>query len=318
MLLHASCTAHASFLFTLYLLLLRGFSLSLLGIIPVKQWLLLALSLWQPPSPSFFGWFPYKKNPQQVWSSQRAGSRWYFSSFKITAWRKGFVWFLGLDAVTYFRLLYLAYVFVPCIDPNFSVSQICLSTPGYQTGTITTTPPSLTFIPCKVLSIITTFFSVVVIWPNYTLEQLRCIEAWIWQGKLNTFWSLSVLEAPVLSTQYSLESKCFWPLVCSCLLAKVWSIILQAGEQVNKRELSTPSGEDWWKVPKYLPRNTASRTGVLEVQTSTAWGANMGFSNVPETTAHVLTDPEEEPPWKDWRRRRLGYGGTRGSAISSL
>lgn len=110
---------------------------------------------------SFFKWLPYK-NPQQEWSSQRTQcSIWYFSSSKITASSKGFVWFLRLCTVTYFRSLYLVYIFVPCSEPKFSFSQIHSGPPGYHTSTIITTPPSLTFISSKALwVIIITLFSI--------------------------------------------------------------------------------------------------------------------------------------------------------------
>lgn len=129
---------------------------------------------------------------------------WYFSSFKITTWRKGFVWFLRLCTVTYFRSVYLVYVFVPCTEPKFSISQIHLSPSGCHTSTTVTILPSLTFISSKVLWIIITslfYIYIVVIWWNYKSHFLKHFKARIHHGKLNTlfksFWAQST------HTQYS-------------------------------------------------------------------------------------------------------------------
>lgn len=55
------------------------------------------------------------------------------------------------------------------------------------------------------------------------------------------------------------------------------------GEQVSKRELPTASGEDWWKVAKYLPMSTAERIWGWgwEVQTSMAWGSTLCQTPLP-------------------------------------
>lgn len=158
-----SCAVHcvhhlrARFLLSFNLLLLRDFILSLLGIAQIKQWLLLCLSiLGSHHHHNFLSGFHTKTHNKSEACKVFNVVSGTFSSSKITACRKEFVWFLRLCTVTYFRSLYLVYIFDPYTEPKFSFSQIYLGPFGYHTSTTITTPPSLTFISCKVLWVIIT------------------------------------------------------------------------------------------------------------------------------------------------------------------
>lgn len=219
---------HLLYVLSFSLLLLRDFIISLLGIAQIKQWLLLSLSiLGRHHHHNFLSGF-HTKTHDKEWNLQSTQcSIWYFSSSKITAWRKGFVWFLRLCTVTYFRSLYLVDIFVPCTEPKLSLSQIYLGPPGYHTST--TYHNYSFFLDIYIFQSFVSYYHHSLLYVFWSFEQIIhwiCLNI-VKHGKIKHLWCFEVfLESRHLFRSLSIPFRSntftFW--LAICLLANVWSV----------------------------------------------------------------------------------------------